>query len=461
MQTTTSIIWNKGLIAREHNRRDIDLCINESHIDINNVHGDSVYESWLQQDIKDAYADIFGDAIEEYNKKQKQKCRRLSVDKYIDVIEKDTRGKEQTKIVNGKRVVDKDALRKGKQVSYEFTVKVGNTEREHDDNGKVIYDANNHHIRPYELPRELQKIIFKKYIETFPDENPNLRLINVDFHADEGFYNKRNVWEYSEDHLHVEIVPIATGFKQGLSIQNSMNKAMAEMGFDSPDCYHEWASKEQDRLAEITREEYAKYCKEHPDFEKSHGDLEIIHPVRDKLAEGGLTKEEYARKQELDEDIADAEYLLDNIRDESERIEEERLLFDNEKKTFEETKEEIINTRVEEDTKDVRVKNTRAKDELDKERTEFETIKNETEQTEKAIWTLYGQLRTLEIINKIFLDIENKNKKPSMLDYALALIGAVPKIKQIYKEPSIKEMDKRYISQMNIKQKKKQDELEL
>ena len=168
----------------------------------------------------------------------------------------------------------------------------------------------------------------------------------------------------------------------------------------------------------------------------------------------GRTKGNYT-PSELRQRDADKQELRDQMNTVSainQQLTDERLLFDEEKAQLEADQEKI---------KEQRNKYNEDKLKLDEERKEFETIKNETEQTEKAIWTLYGQLRTLEIINKIFLDIENKNKKPSMLDYALALIGAVPKIKQIYKEPSIKEMDKRYMSQMNIKQKKKQDELEL
>ena len=306
MQTTTSVHWNKGTIARAHNERDRDLCKHESHIDIDNENGSSSHEVWMRTDLTDAYEDIFGDAIASYNDKQKRADRQLSVESYMQSIVDDTRGKRQTKKENGKAVVDEDA-RRGKQLSYEFTIKVGNTERKKDANGRVMYDNSGHHIRTQELPKEVTRKAQKRYVETFQDANPNLRLINADYHADEGFYNRNGVWEYSTDHTHLEVVPVASGFKRGLEVQNSMNKAMAQMGFDTPDCYVLWSKKEQERLEKIVQEEYEKYCETHPNYAKAHGSLEIVHPVNERAKQGGASKEQFALEQELDEAIHEAE----------------------------------------------------------------------------------------------------------------------------------------------------------
>jgi len=308
MQSTTSVHWNKGTIARAHNERDRDLCEHESHIDIDNEHGSSSHEVWMRTDLTDAYEDIFGDAIASYNGKQKRADRQLSVESYMQSIVDDTRGKRQTKKENGKAVVDEDA-RQGKQLSYEFTIKVGNTDRQKDAQGRVMYDSSGHHIRTQALPTEITKRAQKRYVETFQQANPNLRLINADYHADEGFYNRKGVWEYSTDHTHLEVVPVASGFKRGLETQNSMNKAMAEMGFDTPDCYVLWAKQEQERLEKIVQEEYDAYCKTHPDFVKEHGSLEIVHPVNERAKQGGASKEQFALEQELDEAIHEAEAI--------------------------------------------------------------------------------------------------------------------------------------------------------
>lgn len=302
MQTTTTVHWNKGFISQAHNQRDEELCKNESHIDLENKYGDSYHESWYHSDLRDKYLEIFGGAIDDYNAKQKRKDRRIDIDDYMQSVANDTRGKKQTKRVNGKRVVDEDVQRQGKQLSYEITVKVGNTYRKKGDDGRTIYDENNHHVRMEELPRDLQYTILKKYCDTFQNENPNFKVVNIDLHADEGFLNRKGVWEYSEIHPHIEFIPVASGFKQGLSIQNSMNKAMSAMGFNTPDCYDLWAKKEQERLEKITQEEYKKYWfNKNISFYVSHGDLTIYHPVADKTLQGDKSKEQLAQEQELDE----------------------------------------------------------------------------------------------------------------------------------------------------------------
>lgn len=265
-----------------------------------NEHGQSFHEVVYRQDLTEAYQEVFGDAIEEYNAGQKRKDRMKTVASYMDEVQNDNRGKRQTKRVNGKRVIDEQA-RRGKQLSYEVTVKVGNTERERDEDGRTVYDAVGHHIRPDELPRELQLSILREYVETFETANPNFKVVNADIHGDEGFYNAQGVWEYAEVHPHIEFIPIAEGFKQGLGVQNSMNKALEAMGCGGVDGYDKWAKKEQARLAAITLEHYKAYCLTHPDFAREHGELRIYHPVSDKIKKGDMDKEQFVREQELTE----------------------------------------------------------------------------------------------------------------------------------------------------------------
>ncbi len=309
MRSTVSVHWNPGYVVRAHNLREEDLCSREEHIDLFNEHGDSYHMTLINKELKEVYEEIFGEALEKYNEKQTRRDRRMTIEQYIQSVEADTRGKRQTRIKNGKRVVDESATRRGKQTSYEITVKVGNTLRAKDKDGCVIYDHNDMHVRPEELPRELQRTILLRYVDKFEEENPNFRIASLSIHADEGFYNARGKWQYSEIHSHIEVVPFASGFKTGLETQNSMNKAMRAMGFGTPDCYELWAKKEQARLEEITLDEYAKYCRTHPDYGKRHGELSIYHPVSEKRRTGDKSKEQFAREQELEEDLADVERL--------------------------------------------------------------------------------------------------------------------------------------------------------
>lgn len=339
MQTTVTVHWNKGEIAKKHNERDKDLCEHEQHIDLYNKHGDSFHDVLYRKDITEAYTEIFGDAIEEYNAKQKRKDRLKTVESYMQEIESDMRGKRQTKRVNGKRVIDEDA-RRGKQLSYEITIKVGNTERERDASGATLYDATNHHIRPEELPRDLQRSILIEYCDTFQDANPNFRVINMDLHGDEGFYNAKGKWEYDVIHPHIEFIPISGGnVRQGLSVQNSMNKALDAMGYGGDtDAYDRWAKKEQARLEVIVQEQYKDYCIDHPDFYNDRGDLTIYHPVRDKQRAGDMDKEQFIKEQELQEQQAKLEQQQADIANTMRQtnIAIENFLAD--KKAFEEEK---------------------------------------------------------------------------------------------------------------------------
>ena len=301
MQTTISVHWNKGCIADEHNKRKEELCKNEKHIDLYNQHGKSAYKQLFRKDLKQVYTEIFSLDMEEYNKKVK-KCRRKTIESYMEEIEQDNRGKKQTKKINGKKVIDENAERQGKQLWYEVTIKIGNTERERDEKGRTLYDKNNHHIRKEYLPKKLQQDILQEYYEEFQENNPNFVLASADLHADEGFFNKKNVWEYDVDHLHLCFVPVCHGLKQGMKTQNSMNKALKEMGCNS---YDMWAKREQERLEEITQRKYKEYCENNTKFYEENGNLIIYHPISDGLRQGDMDKEQYVKEQELKEQKAE------------------------------------------------------------------------------------------------------------------------------------------------------------
>lgn len=323
MRTTTTVHWNTGEVSEKHNQRDEQLCKHESHIDLYGERDESSHhEVIVRNDLRDVYEDVFGEALAEYNAKQTRKDRQMDIDQYMQSIKDDTRGKRQTKKVNGKSVVNEDAKRQGKQLSYEVTIKVGNTYRRKDENGRTMYDENGHHIRDEELPNAISGFSEAKYAETFQERNPNFRVVNIDLHDDEGFYNAKGVWEKSPPHLHIEFVPVAHGFKQGMSVQNSMNKAMKEMGFEGSDCYSAWAKREQEYLNECVYKTYDMFYNHFEvdtEFQSriddahafviSHGDLEIYNPVSSRSAKGGKSKEQIAQEQELDEAIHEANHI--------------------------------------------------------------------------------------------------------------------------------------------------------
>ena len=306
MQTTVTVHFNPGQVARNHVFREEDLCSHEKHIDLNNEHEDSfcdvLYGS--QDNLRDRYEEIFGDAITEYNSKQKRTDRRLTVESYMKTVEEDTRGKRQTKTVNGKKVIKEDS-RQGKQLEYEMTLTVGNTVCARNDIGRRMYDETGHEIRCEQLPREVSREVLRRYSERFESLNPGMKMSFSVMHGDEGYYNKYSKWEYGSVHLHIGYIPTSTNFKQGLTIQNSLNKCLSAMGCndENGNGYDLWRKKQEEYLRDITREVYEDYCKQ----KGIKYDLDFYTPVSDRTREGDKTKEMFVYEQEL-QDIQEREH---------------------------------------------------------------------------------------------------------------------------------------------------------
>lgn len=317
METTSNVHMNQGSVAELHNWRDIDLILAEnkknkdSFIDIYNQHGDSFHETVYRCNLREKYIELFGKAMEEYNARQSRSDRKMTIDKYMKSVDNDTRGKRQTKKVNGKRVID-ESKPVGKRLSYEIITSISNTECAKDTEGKYLYDETDHQIRHEYLPRNFQREVVRRYCETFAERNPNLAVVNIDIHGDEMYHNKRGEWEYGVIHSHIEFIPFAEGYKQGLSRQNCMSRALAAMGINYENDgenrkypYEVWCEKERKYLEELTREMYEEYCKANPDFYKENGPIHFYHPVADKSKKGGDDKETFAAKRIIEEEKAD------------------------------------------------------------------------------------------------------------------------------------------------------------
>lgn len=135
----------------------------------------------VDQDLREAYRDIFGDALGQYNSKQKRADRKI--EDYYDHI-----GKSK----NGEKIFYEDVVQWGKKKDFE----------------------NNPELR------QRAKKALMEYATTFQERNPNLRLVGVYLHMDE-----------ASPHLHIDYVPVAHGYTRGLATRNSLDKAMKEMGF--------------------------------------------------------------------------------------------------------------------------------------------------------------------------------------------------------------------------------------
>lgn len=309
METTTRVHSNNS-VARDHNRREPGLVEHTPHID-----PDGIHEIWgPDRTVADAYAEIFGDALDAYNARQKRSDRRMTVEQYMESVESDTRGRQPRKRVKGKLVPDDDA-KKGKKLSYELVISVGNTNKLPDEEGIAAYDEEGtHEVHPQEVPYEVNREACRRFVEGFDGRNPHLRIVRCDWHADEFYYNALGYKEQSTAHAHLEYVPVADGYKTGPERQAALGKALLQQGFDG---YPAWQAAEREAFEAIVQDVYAEYCATHPDYAAEHGDLTIVRPYHGRHAENKPT-EEYRQLQDLQQDIAEAvqsqECVLDGMR---------------------------------------------------------------------------------------------------------------------------------------------------
>lgn len=169
----------QGKGSQLHNRREYEK-IGKSIPD--NIDSSKTAENitLVDRDIKEAYREIFGEALDKYNAKQKRADRKI--EDYCDHIKKS---------------------KNGEKLFYEDVVQWGSKD-----------DFQNPQTR------ERAKEALVKYVEGFEERNPNLKLIGAYIHMDE-----------ASPHLHLDYVPVAHGYSRGLSTRNSLDRAMKEMSF--------------------------------------------------------------------------------------------------------------------------------------------------------------------------------------------------------------------------------------
>ena len=314
LKETTVRFRNASGVAYDHNERAEDLVKNEPHIDPNGVH-----EVWQDGSEMEAYAEVFGPSLNAYNEKQKRKDRKMTLDDYYNSVKSDTRGRQKTKRVDGKKVID-NSVAKGKKTSYEVVFSFGNTQGLLDDNGKVIYDESGKKVKPFAIPDEVNKQACKMYYKEFELRNPNFHVVRCDWHADEFYENGLGNKEYGTPHAHLAYIPVANGYKTGLAEQVSMGKALAQMGYKDGYnnngkwvcAYEKWESDERLCLSCLVDNVYDDYVKTHPDCIKEYGEhLKIIKPCAGKDTDN-LTSAQYRALQDVKEDIANKQAVVDS-----------------------------------------------------------------------------------------------------------------------------------------------------
>ena len=204
-----TISFPKGRGHLTHNNRDF-IC--------NNVVPERTAWNriYIQEPLKDAYEKCFGQALQDYNAAQKRKDRQK--DDYLKEIE-NSGNKEKTFYENIVQI--------GKKTDTPVT----------DENGALTEEA------------KAAIEVLDRYAKTFQERNPNLYLFNCVMHLDE-----------ATQHLHIDYIPVAHGYKNGMKTRNSLTKAFQQMGFAKAVSRKQnetvaWQEREREYLTELCREQ--------------------------------------------------------------------------------------------------------------------------------------------------------------------------------------------------------------
>ena len=227
-----SISMCEGKGSLSHNNREFTA----KNIDPSRTADNIVF---VQQELGEAYHQLFDEAVEKYNARQKRKDRKIG--DYFEHLFNRPPGKSF--IVNANK----------QKCFYEHLVYIGTKK----DSGIGTPDA------------EITTECLREYMEGFQQRNPNLYVFNAVLHLDE-----------STPHLHINYIPIGH-FTRGLEVRNAKNKALEEMGFGNDAKSNDlWRRSEWDILKNI--------CNAH--------DIEISEPKKSRGY--SYTVEEYGEHQD-------------------------------------------------------------------------------------------------------------------------------------------------------------------
>ena len=248
MSRTISFVKGRGII--NHNNRTFTA----ENVDASRTPLNITY---VKIPIEQAYEEIFGDAVAEYNAKQKRNDRKI--DNYMAKV-KESKNNEK--------------------VFYETLVQIGRMS----DTAVLDEDGN---ITDAAL---LAKEVLDEYARTFQERNPNLILFNAVLHMDE-----------ATPHLHLDYIPVAHGYKTGLSTRNSLTKGLQEMGIakaiskNDTETMH-WQQREREYIADlckargletevlgIKRDDYSipEYKKAMREKEAAEAEIEILRSEKE------------------------------------------------------------------------------------------------------------------------------------------------------------------------------------
>ncbi len=171
---------------------------------------------YIQESLRDAYEKCFGQSLRDYNVAQKRKDRQK--EDYLKEIENSG---------NKEKPFYENIVQIGKKTDTPVA----------DENGMLTEEA------------KAAIEVLDRYANTFQERNPNLYLFNCVMHLDE-----------ATPHLHIDYIPVAHGYKNGMETRNSLTKAFQQMGFAKAVSRKQnetvaWQEREREYLTDLCREQ--------------------------------------------------------------------------------------------------------------------------------------------------------------------------------------------------------------
>ena len=183
MEMSVSVKTSSKMSNLKHNNRDLNEedKLQEAHMHIDYDKSD-LNRYLIQEDLKEVYHKLFDKSLQEYNESQKRADRKIS-DFYKHVQKSETL-----------------------DLQREFIFTLGS---------KNEWDN-----LSFEDKLEAADLL-ADYVNEFKERHSNLYVYNAVVHVD----------EKGAPHAHVNVVPIATGYKRGLKCKPSFSKALANEGY--------------------------------------------------------------------------------------------------------------------------------------------------------------------------------------------------------------------------------------
>lgn len=250
---TATISTHMGVQAvAAHNRRDPEIVSREPHIDPNGV-----YEVWADRPLLEVYEEQFGQSIREYDATARPAQRIGSAAEYLQRIMERRAEAEAYNAEVKKANAEIMARNAGKDKSEWEPLK-----RTRAAAAPVYEEIVGVYVQDGpELTEREKREILREYYDGWKQRNPNMAVVGAYYHADE---------PDADCHLHIDYVPVGTGYQRGMARQNSLEKALRGQGIQSAG-YKEtaqilWEASENTKLQEI--------CEDRG--------IDVLHPQRGK-----------------------------------------------------------------------------------------------------------------------------------------------------------------------------------